>query len=554
MNLDKFKKFKKESTVKITDSNTQKEIWSYTRVSSKEQTKKKYSIEGQIKHIEEYALDNDLVITQRHGGTYESAKRDFTRREFKLLIDNVRSAKKKPHAIAIKFISRFSRSGGSAIGLVEELVETLKVHLIETSSGLTTETEKGQMDIYSKLLHSKKENMMRMEMTLPALKDFVEEGNWLGRPPRGYTMYGEKVTNYKNRIKGQELKINEEGKILKKAWQWKSEGMPDFLIRQRLLDQYHFKMTKQSMSNMWRNPFYVGVSKHRMLDSPIIGKWPALVPEKIWDKVQALLQDAKRQSGYEKSKINEFRPLTGFIHCAQCGAPITSYIAKKKNVHYYKCQHGKGGNMNAFTTPRSLKVGVNDAFIDFLKQFELEDHKAEALKSILSTMLGRHADNNKDQVKNLKLQLKKVQEKIDKVDERYFLSENQNEEAYVKIKGKLESEIEIIKSKIQNVSGDLSNQDNYIEKAIDFSQNLSKHWNSGDLSSKLIIQQTLFPEGLIINPENREYRTKKMNGLISVIESIARDEKDSKSKKATQKGGLSSIVAGTGLEPVTFGL
>ena len=59
MNLDKFKKYKNESKVNLPDTNPNKEIWSYTRVSSKEQTKKKYSIEGQIRHIEEYALDNE---------------------------------------------------------------------------------------------------------------------------------------------------------------------------------------------------------------------------------------------------------------------------------------------------------------------------------------------------------------------------------------------------------------------------------------------------------------------------------------------------------------
>ncbi len=169
-------------------------------------------------------------------------------------------------------------------------------------------------------------------------------------------------------------------------------------------------------------------------------------------------------------------------------------------------------------------------------------------------MLGKHNENSKDQVKNHKVQLKKVQTKIDKVDERYFLSENQNEKAYMKVKSNLEAEIQKIKLKIINASGDLSNHDNYVEKAIEYSQNISKHWKSAALNSKLLIQKTLFSEGILINPENRQYRTKKMNGVIAVIADIARDNDRSKNKKATQLSGLSSIVAGTGLEPATFGL
>ena len=118
----------------------------------------------------------------------------------------------------------------------------------------------------------------------------------------------------------------------------------------------------------------------------------------------------------------------------------------------------------------------------------------------------------------------------------------------------MEKEIDQIKEKLDDTPKNLSNQVNFIDKALDFCQNISVHWSSGDIHQKLKIQKTLFPEGLIINPETRQYRTIKMNSLISVIADISKDEKGSKSKKATRKGGLSSTVAGTGLEPVTFGL
>ena len=44
------------------------------------------------------------------GNTYESAKSDFTRKEFQKLISKVRNSHIKPYAIAVKFISRFSRT------------------------------------------------------------------------------------------------------------------------------------------------------------------------------------------------------------------------------------------------------------------------------------------------------------------------------------------------------------------------------------------------------------------------------------------------------------
>lgn len=47
-------------------------------------------------------------------------------------------------------ISRFSRSGGSAITIVEDLLETLGVHLIEVNSGLDTTTDDGKLNFLDK--------------------------------------------------------------------------------------------------------------------------------------------------------------------------------------------------------------------------------------------------------------------------------------------------------------------------------------------------------------------------------------------------------------------
>ena len=552
MNLNKFNKFKKVG--KIQEMNLQsKTLWGYTRVSSKDQTLNS-SIDEQRRSIEDYANKHGFNISKFHGGTYESAKGDMTRKEFKSLIESVRKARIKPYGIAIKFISRFSRSGGEAIGLVHKLVNDVGVHLIETSSGTTTETEEGEMLIFDKLLESRRENMRRLERTIPGMKTFLMDGNWLGKPPRGYTMYGQRVSDFSNRKQKQEIVINDEGRILKKAWKWKAEGMTDVIIRTQLLEKFHFKITKQNLSDMWRKPFYVGVNTNAMLDAPVRGNWPQLVSEKIWDQVQKRLEDNPRKSGYEKAPVSKYRPLTGFIYCSECGSAITSYIAKKKGVHYYKCQHGKGGNMNAYTTPRSRKPGVNDSFIEFLSRFELNDCNRTLLQAQIKKLTQHHYEERKSSVDTLKKKQRKVQRKLEKVNEKFLLSDSADESTYTKVKNKLEEEIRQIEDQLGSTSEKLSNQENLLESALAFCQNISNHWASGDIYQKLKIQKTLFPDGLVINPETREYRTKKMNSLISVIADIPEDEKGSKNKKATRKGGLSSIVAGTGLEPVTFGL
>ena len=127
-----------------------KRIIGYTRVSSKDQVTN-FSIEGQAKEIRDFAEKNNYVVEDILGGTYESASGDFTRKEFKRLYDEIKKSKNRPYAIAIKFINRFSRTGASAISIVDELVEKLNVHLIETSTGLNTEILNDRAKIYHKL-------------------------------------------------------------------------------------------------------------------------------------------------------------------------------------------------------------------------------------------------------------------------------------------------------------------------------------------------------------------------------------------------------------------
>ena len=63
----------------------------------------------------------------------------------------------------------------------------------------------------------------------------------------------------------QELKINDDGKLLKMAWDWKLQNIPDFQIRKKLSIR-GLKITKQTISAMWRNPFYCGIQKNKFLE------------------------------------------------------------------------------------------------------------------------------------------------------------------------------------------------------------------------------------------------------------------------------------------------
>ncbi len=61
-------------------------------------------------------------------------------------------------------------------------------------------------------------------------------------------------------------------------------------------------------------------------------------------------------------------------------------------------------------------------------------------------------------------------------------------------------------------------------------------------------------EGLSIRAKNREYLTKKVNGVFELISVVTGGNEGSKNEKTHQNVDGFLSVAGTGLEPVTFGL
>ena len=90
MNIEEqFQSFAKGYDKKVAKNNN---VFIYTRVSSKDQEQNK-SLVTQLDQARAYALANGYNVMSEFGGTYESASGDFTRKEFKKLIDEVRRSK-----------------------------------------------------------------------------------------------------------------------------------------------------------------------------------------------------------------------------------------------------------------------------------------------------------------------------------------------------------------------------------------------------------------------------------------------------------------------------
>jgi site-specific DNA recombinase len=446
-----------------------KEIYEYTRVSTKSQLDNNSSIENQQSILRAFVHKHNLKVAASFGHTNESAKDDFARPEFKKLISSVKSAKRKPFAIVVFKISRFSRTGGNAISLVNELVNNLGVHIVEASSGKSTLTARGKNEIFSQLLAANNENLERQEIIIPFMKSFLEKGGRFGNAPLGYDHYGPRVKNSKFLRSKQEFLINDEGRLLQKAFKLKISGhYSDAQIIMRLAAA-GLKVQPQKLSKIWRNPFYCGWSVNKLLDEPVKGSWAPLITEDEFKKLVSVLEN--NHGGYQHSICEADKVLgSGFLKCSCCGGNLTGYRNKIKNLVYYKCGDCKN-NANAITTLKSRNEGLNNLFEELLSSLSIS---LEVQKMILSSLTSLFESNNKNSGETRKTLKGRLEEYA------VLKKELQLKLGYGKITQEifdityedLQKNIEIIEAEMNTVVPAISNLENLIKFGLKSLQNI----------------------------------------------------------------------------------
>ena len=530
-------------------------VWSYTRVSSKEQFLKNGSIETQVKRLKSFAEQNNLSITREFDAEYESSRQVNTQKTLNELQQALKSTPKtkRPKIILIWSPSRFGRAGSEHIELFVSLRKTYGVFLYSVSSGHNTFTERNENEFSSQLLYAQKENFNRLDVIIPGMVNMLEKGRTFGRTPRGYDHYGPRVTDPAKVQAKQEIKLNDDGLLIKQAFRLK---LYDNYSDKEILDFLNSKglrIPKQSLRGMWTNLFYTGYFTNKMLpDVEIKGHWDPIISRKEFDLLQDKLSNSK-QVGIPKINGKASTPLTPkFLICSDCNNNMTSYLNKRKDVYYYKC--GKcNKTVNANTTTKSTSKGIHEQFVESLNSLKFSDELVNIFSYQLEKIIESEIAGLADKKRFLSAEINELQEQFDKIEFRNALGEIK-EEVFIKHGGKLKEKITALNKELDNLPSKKSNHKKSIEKFLRVAQNPSKYYHSLDYHSKRKIQNTIFPEGFRYSLKNKECRTSQVNILFNLTNCISDIYKTKKEKTQVQKAFESHLVAGTGLEPVTFGL
>ncbi len=533
--VDLFSKWAKKAEIPITNVKDKRAVV-YTRVSTKEQSDKNLSLDWQKKTIDEFSQRNGFTISDYFGGTFESAKTDG-RKEFQRMLDLIRKKKGQITHILVYLLDRFSRTGGGAIKLAKDLREKYGVTIIAVTQPIDTSNPGGVFQQNMQFLFSEYDNQLRRQRAMAGIKEKLERGIWCKKPPIGYDVIR---TNGERKIV-----VNNLGKKLKKAFEWKAQGMKNDEILQRL-KAIGVKIYKQKLSMTFSNPFYCGIISVRTLNGRLVeGLHEKLITQELFLQVNNIRNQAGGKIGVTHKKEREEIPLKMFIKCHKCGQPYTGFIVKKKKIFYYKCRNiGCCCNRNARI--------LNGQFVNHLSSYTVKSDHILPLIYAMSNLFEKYGVSCLEQERALKSNLNAIQEKIDTIEEKYYLSDSgMTRETYDKLMAKLINEKQGILESMANSTEQISNLKKYYETGVSISSKLATGWTSREVSVKEKLQNLVFPEGIVYDFDNQRFQTPKTNELFQLIADLNCISEDDINKQGGIKATLSSLVGKTGFEPAT---
>ena len=505
----------------------------YTRVSTKEQADNNLSLETQRKGCEAHVLKHGYDVLSYFGGTYESAASD-ERKQFQKMIDFSKKAKTKVSYIIVYSLERFSRTGDNAIWLSRQLRE-LGISIISVTQPIDTSNPSGILQQNILFLFGQYDNDLRKQKCMAGVKEKLMTGVWCTRAPFGYD-------NVKRNSK-KFIEINNNGKLIKKAFLWKvNENVCNSIIQKRLA-AHDCKVTIKMLCHIFKNPFYCGLLSHKALGGEMVeGKHEPLVSKEIFLKANEIKH---RIYGISKNPHFESTPLKMFFRCDSCGEYLRGYIVKSKNIFYYKCDNKKNCSCN-----KSAKL-LHKKFEDILSEITLDKKYIPLLKIQLEKIFNG-LNEDRDQLNgSFQKQLIELNNKVERLEER-FVNEEINKDLYEKFLSKFRIEKEDLLQHLQGCPISHSNLEKYIKRTIELSTELPTLWASSNFIDKQRLQKLIFSEGIYYNKEKDTTRTTNINTIFSLISSLH-------CNVATKKEGLqndyslkSLLVARTGIEPVTL--
>lgn len=443
----------------------------YIRVSTDMQKERGESLSVQEKRLTAYVESKqDWVVSETYNDAGISAK-NTNRHEFSRMMADIESG--KLDVILCSKLDRLFRNTRDFLD-TSDYFDEKNINFVCLDGNIDTSTPSGRVYSTIRAAFAQFERETTADRVRDVMKSRAEQGKWNGGPsPYGYrnenkllvldekeSLVVKKIYDLylkHKSIRCVTLKLNNEGTKTRKNEFWAVNS-----IRRILTNSLYYGVLVYNK----RSHSYKGDLKWNTKDKYIRGKgsYQIIVSKEMFDAIQIIIKQQSRIAPRKNAKYL----LAGLIYCSECGSRMHGQKSKLDHT-YYRCSGHMQKGVAKCSGGKDIRADfLEKVLVDQLKKSEIDYNDLKESVKDNAEFSNKDADSIKEKLQILESQLKKAQNKRQKmfelyeessIDKKEFLERKtltDNDEAFIN------KEIEELKAKLNKVDIDIYDLDSTI--------------------------------------------------------------------------------------------
>jgi site-specific DNA recombinase len=367
-------------------------------VSTPRQGEHGVSLQEQRDAIVHYAQRNDLEVIQWFEERDTAAKRG--RKIFNRMIKLLRHGKAR--GVLIHKIDRSARNAKDWAELGELIDNGIEIQFVNENLDLQSRGGRLSADIQAVVAADYIRNLR--EETRKGFYGRIKQGLYPLPAPLGYLDKG----------KG-ELKESDPAKapLIKKAFELYGSGrynldsLGDELFRLGLRNRHGNRISRNGLSILLNNPFYIGIIRLKRTGETFSGSHQPLIAKSLFDRVQSVLE------GKTKIRVQHhdflFRRL---LTCKNCGCSM--YGEQQKGNNYYRC------HTTACTTKCVREEVVEREVLHHFSFLRLDEQERSCATQMIDSYRKGWEQEKENLIQSLNLTLAQLNDRLGRLTDAYI--------------------------------------------------------------------------------------------------------------------------------------
>lgn len=521
-----------------------KKVFGYKRVSTEEQVDG-MSLQNQERAIRAYASAHNFEIVGFYSEEGVSAK---TARRPKLQQMIADITVNGVTGIVVYNTSRISRNLESYSRDIGYHLAAKGVTLYSTQENIDDTPEGRLMKNITLSIHQY-DNDLKSKVTRDNMELVAQEGWWQGKVPYGYVARRVPVG-----VKTRDGKVKARLTLDPDTRDGLSEKIRLFLERfsrgdmsQTDLIQYAKSIglksatggdfAPQSINNMLTYSTYAGYIKNRLTGGELVkAKHNGLISLDTYQRNQALLHGTKPSA--VAPRFNNEYPLKHTLLCSSCHKPMTGSAPRNGSgvrSPRYHCTRCTGtGSISAHEMERSFQA--------LLEKVTPTEGTVRLFKAIVKRTAAKKLTHVNKEIGDLRLQLNKIDDDINKATQRYLDDDISKEEKENYQQSRVLHRIDMEHS-LEKLEGVQRLNEGTIDYVCNFIDKPLKMWLDADMQTKVIFQQMIIPEGIEFDIKSRNFGTATISPLYR-LETNKKDPSETKESLMVTLRGIEPLLPG----------